>query len=691
VKTLKMTKTAASRRAAELRESIAYHRKRYYVDDDPEISDAEYDRLERELIEIEETFPELRAADSPSLRVGGEPAEGFETFEHPTPMLSLGNAFGEDELRDWAKRLRRALGAGTAPENDESADESEDGSDGLDIEFMVEPKVDGLSVAVHYRDGVLERAVTRGDGKVGEDITANVRTIRSIPLRLLEPVPRIEVRGEVFLPRKRFEQLNRERAEAGVPLFANPRNAAAGQVRRLDSRVTATRGLDCFFYVLADEEGGLPPTQSAGLERMRELGLRTNPLNDRCSDVEGILAYVARVAELRDGLDYEIDGVVVKVDDREVQAQAGHTSKFPRWAVAVKYPAEQATTRVRDIVVQVGRTGKLTPVAELEPVLLAGTTVSRATLHNEDEVSRKDVRVGDTVWIEKAGEIIPQVVKTVDSKRPKGTKAFRMPETCPVCSSDAVREEGEAARYCTNATCPAQVRERLLHYASRGAMDIQGLGDALVEQLTEAELVSDIADLYGLEASDLSSLERMGEKSAANLLAQLDVSKSRPLHHLLYGLGIRHVGERAARVLSDALGGMPALLEATEEELEAIDDIGPKTAAAIRMFADQQANRKLLDRLVAAGVEMKAAAPPPKAPEDAPFSGKTVVLTGGIPGMARSEAKKHIEALGGRVSGSVSRKTDVVIAGEEAGSKLAKAREFGIEVVEAEEFLKLVG
>jgi DNA ligase (NAD+) len=654
-----------------LREQIAYHRKRYYVDDDPEVSDAEYDRLERELIDIEQRFPELQTADSPTLRVGGEPAEGFTTFRHTVPLLSLDNAYDEAELREWEKRLLKTLAVDR-------------------VAYVAEPKVDGLSVAVHYGGGVLERGVTRGDGTVGEDVTSNVRTIRSVPLRLVRPVPRLEARGEVFLPREAFRRLNRERAEAGAPLFANPRNAAAGQLRRLDSRITASIGLDCFFYALAAYEGEAPRTHAESLALLRDLGLRVNPLNERCADLDAVLDYFERMSRERETLDYEIDGVVVKVDDLDLRERAGATSKFPRWAIALKHPSQQATTRVRSVIVQVGRTGKLTPVAELEPVPLAGTTVSRATLHNEDEVERKDVRVGDSVLIEKAGEIIPQVVKVIESARKAGSRRFGVPEHCPVCGSRAVRAEGEAARYCTGAACPAQLRERLLHYASRGAMDIQGLGDALVDQLTARGLVHDVADLYRLDPEALAALERMGAKSAANLMDQLETSKSRSLHRLVFGLGVRHVGERAARLLSGAFGSMDGILSRTAEELEAVEGIGPKIAAAVRHFAEQQANLDLLERLRAAGVSMDTPRPEPHPPAPSPFSGKTVVLTGKLPGRSRQEAKTLVEALGGRVASAVSRKTDLVVAGEAAGSKLAQARELGVEVIESAEFERRV-
>ena len=661
----------AERRAAKLRREIAHHRKRYYVDDDPDIADAGYDALERELIEIETRWPELQTPDSPTLRVGGEPAEGFETFRHSSPMLSLDNAYNAEDLRQWEARLLRA-------------------TDDVRPTYMVEPKVDGVSVAVHYRDGVLERGVTRGDGRTGEVITDNVRTIRSIPLRLTRPVGLLAVRGEVFLPRTVFEQINRDRAERKEPLYANPRNAAAGQLRRLNSRITATRRLDCFFYGLVDSDEPLPASHGKRLELLRELGLRTNRDNERCTDLDGVLDYFDRLAKRRRDLDYQIDGVVLKVDELALRDVAGATSKFPRWAVALKYPAEQATTCVERIVIQVGRTGKLTPVAELAPVQLAGTTVSRATLHNEGEVKRKDVREGDTVLIEKAGEIIPQVVKVIESARPAGAKPFRMPKRCPVCGSAAVREEGEAARLCTNVACPAQRRERLLHFAGRGAMDIQGLGEALVEQLDAGEIVRDVADLYALEQEALAGLERMGRKSAANLLDQIEASKRRPLARLLTGLGIRHVGDGAARVLARQFGSLARLSAATADELVAVDEIGPKTAEALRQFFEQPANRELLMRLERAGVRIDADVADPSPRADGPFAGKSVVLTGTLPGRSRQEARALVESLGGRVSGSVSRKTDLVVAGESAGSKLERARELGIEVLDPDEFEKRI-
>jgi len=661
-------------RAKDLRIRIARHRKLYYVDDAPEISDSEYDTLERELAAIEAEHPELIAPDSPSLRVGGEPSDAFVTVAHRTPLLSLDNALSPDELRAWGERMERAVG-------------------GAVTAFVVEPKIDGLSIALWYRDGLLERAVTRGNGTVGEDITANVRTIRTIPLRLSRSIAFVEVRGEIFMPRASFQALNAQRAEAGEAPFANPRNAASGSVRLLDPRITASRRLGGFFYALASVEGEAPPaTQSEGLARLRELGLRVNPLNAAARSLDETRAAIERIRDLRGTLDYEIDGAVVKVDDLDVQRRAGATSKFPRWAIAYKYAPEQARTRIREIVIQVGRTGALTPVAELEPVVLAGTTVSRATLHNEDEVARKDVRLGDTVVIEKAGEVIPQVVAVILEDRPSGSIPFAMPRTCPTCGSEAVREEGEVASRCTGAACPAKRREALLHFASRPGMDVQGLGDALVDQLLAKDLLRDVAGIYDLGAETLAALDRMGTKSAGNLVREIEASKGRPLHRLLFALGIRHVGERAARVLASTMGSLRAIDEAPLEMLEAIPDIGPKTAASVKTFWAQPANRDLLARLARVGVRTEAtpeeAGPAP--PPDSPLLDKTVVLTGTLPGMSREEARSRIERAGGRVSGSVSAKTHLVVAGDDAGSKLDRARKLGIPVVGPEEFARLL-
>ena len=658
-------------RAAELRRRIERAREQYYLEDAPELSDADYDALEHELEELEARHPELITPESPTQRVGGHPSETFAPVRHAAPLLSLDNAYGPDELRAWAARLEKAIG--TAPRG-----------------FVVEPKIDGLSISVLYRDGELDRAVTRGDGLVGEDVTANVRTIRSIPRRLKKPRRALEVRGEVFMPRAAFRELNRRREADGEPPFANPRNAAAGSVRMKDPRITADRALDAFFYVLASTgDEPLPRFQHEGLELLVALGFATNPLNRPCGTLEEVEEAIGAIAAGRHELPYEIDGAVVKLDDRVLQEEAGATSKFPRWAVAYKFPAEQATTTVRAIHVQVGRTGALTPVADLAPVVLAGTTVSRATLHNEDEIARKDVRVGDTVVIEKAGEIIPQVLRVLLDARPPEAQPFVLPAACPVCSTPVVREEGEVASRCPNPTCPAKRREALLHFASRTAMDIQGLGEALVDQLLARGLVRDVADVYGLEADTLAELDRMGKKSAANLVREIAASKERPLHRVLYALGLRHVGERAARVLARRFGTIESLAEAPLEVLTDVHEVGPKTAQSVRAFFDAPESRDLMHRLAAAGVGMKSERPAPAASGSA-LAGKTVVLTGSLVSMSREQARARIEALGGRVASSVSKKTDFVVAGEDAGGKLERARELGVTVVGPEEFARLL-
>jgi DNA ligase (NAD+) len=660
---------AAEKRAEELRGEIAHHRKKYYIDDDPEIADGEYDLLEQELLKIEARFPEIKTNDSPTHRVGGEPAGNVPRFTHDIPLRSLDNAFTIAELTEWEARLRKALPDWTPS-------------------YAVEPKMDGLSIAVHYRDGVLVAGATRGNGVVGEDVTANVRTIRSIPLRLTRKVVHLEARGEVFLPRSAFRKLNLSRSEAGELLFANPRNAAAGSLRLLDSKITASRNLDCMFYQLmqlSPDEINRPSTHSEGLAILSGLGLKTGRMDRHGLDLEGVMAYVDELAVEREQLDYEIDGVVVKVDSLPMQEQAGATSKFPRWAIAWKYPAEQATSKVREIVVQVGRTGALTPVAELEPVQLAGTTVSRATLHNQGEVDRKGVRVGDTVLVEKAGEIIPQVVKVVMSKRPAGTVRFQMPELCPECGSAVVQEEGQAAHRCTGAVlCPAQRKQALLHFVSRKGMDIQGIGEALVELLLKEAMVEDISGLYRMDMEALSSLPGMGEKSVQNIQHQLESSKDLPLHRFLYALGIRHVGERAASLLGSTFGSLDALVSADLSTLEGMDEIGPKTAAEVLLFFRQEASRALLARLMESGIDPEGQSPAGVDKEGAArlFEGMKIVITGTLPGRSRQEARELVERLGGRVSGSVSKKTDYVVAGDAAGSKKTRAQELGVPILD---------
>jgi len=666
-----MSRERAERRIEELRELIRYHDWRYYVLDAPEISDAEYDRLMRELEELERAFPDLVTPDSPTQRVGGSPAQQFGTVRHRLPMLSLANAFDVDELRAFHRRVTEALGE--TPE------------------YVVEPKIDGLSVALRYEHGVLIRGATRGDGEVGEDVTANLRTIRSIPLRLRtsNPPPVLEVRGEVYMSRQAFEQLNRARRERGEPPFANPRNAAAGSVRQLDPRVTAQRNLNSFVYELRYAEGLSWRSHFEALRLLAEMGFRVNEHCRLCRSLEEVISFCSEWEGRRHQLDYEIDGMVVKVNSLEHQRRLGARARSPRWAIAYKFPGEEATTRLLDIVVQVGRTGTLTPIAVLEPVEVAGATVSRATLHNEDIIEQKDIRIGDVVLVRRAGDVIPEVVRAVRELRTGDERKFRMPDRCPACGAEVVRLEGEVASRCVGAACPAQRKESVLHFASRDAMDIEGLGEATVQQLIDRGLVRDAADLYYLTKEDLLQLERMADKSAQNLLLAIERSKSRPLRALIYALGIRHVGQRTAALLAEAFGSLEALLEASEEQLQGVPGVGSVVAQSIRAFARQPANRDLIRRLQKAGVRTAAASQ--TRPTEGPLAGKTVVFTGTLGSMTRAEAARLAESLGARVTSSVSRNTDFVVAGENPGSKLARARELGVPVLDEDQFLKLVG
>jgi DNA ligase (NAD+) len=663
-----VNRAGAADRIATLREQIRRHERLYYALNRPEISDQQFDEMERELRSLEADFPDLITADSPTQRVGEQPSAEFPSFTHRAPMLSLDNTYSEDELREFEARIFRLIGE-------------------REMAYMAELKVDGLSLALHYEMGRLVRGVTRGDGVRGDDVTANVRAIRAIPLVLEGPdLPEeVEARGEVFLPRSRFDAINRDREGRDEEPFANPRNAAAGTMKNLDPRVVAERGLDCYMYGLGQVKGPSPARQSEALAWMARWGLRTNPMSRRCHGLGEVLAFCAEWREKRDTLEYDIDGVVVKVDDMGLQRELGSTAKFPRWAIAYKYPARRAETLVEAIEVQVGRTGKLTPVAHLAPVSLAGSTVSRATLHNEEEVARKDVRIGDVVVIEKGGDVIPKVVEVVLDRRPQGTRPWTPPEACPVCSGRAVKAEGEVDRRCVNASCPAQIEERLKHFARRDAMDIEGLGHVLVHQLVEKGIVRDFTDLYALRGEDLAGLERMAEKSAGNLVAQIEASKSRELRRLLFGLGIRFVGERAAMLLARHFRSLEALAAADVEAIDAIYEIGPAVANSVHDWFEADANRKLVERLGQAGVrtsEGGAAAP------STAFQGMQFVLTGSLSGMSRDEAKAAVEARGGRVTSSVSKKTSVVVLGADPGSKLDKARALGIECIDEEEFLR---
>ncbi|UQX53192.1 NAD-dependent DNA ligase LigA [Cytobacillus pseudoceanisediminis] len=633
----------------------------YHVLDQPSVPDAEYDRLMRDLIELEEQFPELKTEDSPTQRVGGEILDMFEKVEHQSQMLSLGNAFSEQDLRDFDRRVRQGAG-----EN---------------VSYVCELKIDGLAVSLRYEDGLFTLGATRGDGSIGENITANLKTIRSIPLRLKESVT-MEVRGEAFMPRRSFEKLNKAKEENGEEPFANPRNAAAGSLRQLDPRLAAKRNLDIFVYGIANVGDTGVVSHSEGLDYLDSLGFKTNKERKRCESIEEVIEYVQGWTDKRPNLSYDIDGIVIKVDSLESQEQLGTTAKSPRWAIAYKFPAEEVVTTLRDIELSVGRTGVVTPTALLEPVRVAGTTVQRASLHNEDLIREKDIKIGDQVVVKKAGDIIPEVVNVLADRRTGEEQDFNMPTHCPECESELVRLDGEVALRCINPKCPAQIREGLIHFVSRNAMNIDGLGEKVISQLFAENLIKDVADIYKLTYEQLIQLERMGEKSVNNLIQAIENSKGNSLEKLLFGLGIRHVGAKAAKTLAQEFGHMEALEKASRDNLTAINEIGEKMADSIVSFFDQEEAHELIAELKAAGVNMAYNGPKPVLAEnsDSFFAGKTVVLTGKLEIMSRNEAKEKIEALGGKVSGSVSKKTDVVIAGEEAGSKLTKAQELGVEV-----------
>ena len=655
------------RRVDALREEIRRHERLYYIESRPEITDAEFDGLMRELVNLEEAYPELARADSPSHRVGGAPAAGFETVSHAQPMLSLENAYAWEEAEAWLARATRVLGA--APRG-----------------FVAELKIDGLSLSLRYEGGALVRGATRGDGIRGDDVTENVRTIRSIPLRIPETRP-LEVRGEVFYTKRAFERVNAEREAAGDPLFANPRNAAAGTMRLLDSRVTAKRRLDAWLYSIV-EGRPLPDSQEEALERLRSLGFPVNPHWRRCETFEDVRSFVESWKEKRHTLDFETDGVVIKIADRGTQEELGSTAKSPRWALAYKYPAEEATTVVRDIGIQVGRTGTLTPVAHFDPVLLAGTTVKRATLHNYEDLARKDVRVGDTVVVEKGGDVIPKIVRVLLEKRPEGARPHAMPARCPVCGDPVAREEGEVATRCVNPACPAIVREAIRHFCGRRAMDIEGLGEKLVDQLVVAGLLSDVASIYDLKVADLVPLERWGERSAANLIAQIEKSKGNDLSRLVFALGIRHVGEKAAKTLAARFGSLDAIAAASEEQLQSAAEVGPETARSVAAYFAHPRHRELIEELRARGVNFSAARAVRSGP--GPLTGKTVVITGTLAGLTREEAAATLESAGARVSGSVSKSTDFLLVGESAGSKREKALALGVRIVTWEELQTLL-
>ena len=687
-----MPTVAAQREIEQLRDKIRYHEHRYYVLDDPEISDAEYDRLMQQLKKLEAEHPGLVTPDSPTQRVGGKPREGFVKVPHTSPMLSLDNAYTEEELRAWERRLHELSGR-------------------TEIEYVCELKLDGLSMSLRYHDGRFARGVTRGDGSIGEDVSENVRTIRSVPL-VAEPkadgLPRdFEVRGEVIMPLKAFERMNEDREAQGLPRFANPRNAGAGAVRVLDPNITALRRLDFYAYFLLADGRIYGKEQWADLEALSAAGFKVNPRRRLAKNIDEVWAFIAEWEEKRDTLPYEIDGIVIKVNRVALWEELGFTGKAPRWAIAYKYAARAGVTRIEEIRVQVGRTGKLTPVAGLRPVVIGGTTVSRATLHNMDEIERLGARIGDWVQVERGGDVIPKVVKVVEDKEltaeqrqyqrenPLEPRPFQMPEHCPVCGGKVVRVEGEADHRCVNANCPAKLRETILHFASRGVMNIDGMGDALVNQLVERDFVKSVADIYDLDQDKLLQLERMGKKSAQNVLEEIENSKRLPVERVIYGLGIRMVGERTAEFLAQHFGSIEELMAAATldeetaalEKLQQVEEVGPRIAQSIREFFLEPKNVELVRRLKKAGLQFQGK----KKERGTALAGKTFVLTGTLEHLSREEARQLIEKAGGKVTGSVSKKTDYVVAGAEPGSKLDKARQFGINVISEKEMQDLVG
>lgn len=668
-----------ARQIESLRDEIRHHNYRYHVLDDPEVPDAEYDRLVRKLQEMEREHPELITPDSPTQRVGDEPIGAFGTVEHRLPMLSLDNAFSEEELRDFHRRVIDRL-------------EREDAGD--DLSYAAEPKLDGAAVSLLYVDGKLQRGATRGDGTRGEDITHNVRTIDSVPLRLFgKGYPTtMEVRGEVFMPRAGFDAYNQKAREAGEKTFVNPRNAAAGSLRQLDPKLTAARPLDIYVYsVGVVEDGQIPDRQSEVLDQLQEWGLKTCPERRVVQGADGCLAYYKDLGRRRDSLPYEIDGVVYKVNSRADQDELGFVSRAPRWAIAHKFPAQEELTVVQGVEFQVGRTGAITPVARLEPVFVGGVTVSNATLHNIDELNRKDVRIGDTVIVRRAGDVIPEVVSVITSRRPQGSKRVGLPRKCPVCRSKVSREEGEAVARCTGGLyCAAQRIEALKHFVSRRAMDIDGLGSKLLEQLVGIDRIKTPADLYKLEVDELAAMERMGEKSAQNLIVSIEKSKDTTLTRFLYGLGIREVGEATAASVASHFGGLEAIMSASDTDLLVVPDVGPIVASRIRAFFDEEHNRDVIQRLQESGVHWTEK-DPLAVPSGGPLEGKTFVLTGTLSSMTRDEAKDRIHMLGGKVTGSVSKNTDYVVFGEKAGSKLAKAQQIGVATLDETQLEELLG
>ncbi len=658
-----------------LRDEIRHHEYRYYALDEPEISDSEFDKLMKQLVDLEAANPALVTPDSPTQRVGGKPSERFNKAAHSSPMLSLDNTYNVDDLRNWERRVHELTGRN-------------------DIEYVCELKLDGMSLALHYEDGRLVRGITRGDGVVGEDVTPNVRTVRSIPLSVPKDklkqsgIPRsFEVRGEMLIPLASFRKMNEEQERQGLRLFANPRNATAGTVRNLEPSVTAQRRLDFFAYMLLENGKTHFPRHSETLSALSAAGFKVNPSRMQATNFDEVWKFIEKEEKLREKLPYEIDGIVVKVDRTALQDELGYTGKAPRWAIAYKYAARAGITQVENIVPQVGRTGKLTPVAYLKPVSIGGTTVSRATLHNMDEIERLGVKIGDWVEVERGGDVIPKVTRVLEDKdHPRGRKSFHMPDKCPVCGTHVVRADGEVDYRCVNANCPAKLRETILHFASRGVMNIDGMGESLVNQLTDRGLVKNVADIYQLTAEKLLSLDRIGDKTAQNILGEIEGSKKLPLDRVIFGLGIRFVGERTAQFLSEHFGSMQALTAANEEELQEVDEVGPRIAKSIVEFFAEPSNRKLIDQLHTLGLRLTGT----KKERGTKLKGKVFVLTGTLVNHSREDAKKLIEDAGGKVTGSVSKKTDYVVAGADAGSKLDKAKELGVNVIDEKEMEKLL-
>jgi len=667
-----MVTEAIRKRVEKLREEIEYHNYRYYILDQPEISDAQYDRLMTELEKLEERYPELRTPHSPTQRVGAPPLEEFEIVKHTIPMLSLANAFDETEAKEFDKRVKKFLGTSS------------------DIEYVTEPKLDGLAVELVYEKGQFIVGSTRGDGVNGENITQNLRTIKTIPLRLIRkeiPIPeRLEVRGEVIMQLKRFRELNRKREELDEPLFANPRNAAAGSVRQLDSKITAGRPLEIYCYGIGEVRGRTFKSQWEILQTFPKWGLRVNPEIQRYKNIDQVIAYYHDMNEKREKLAYEIDGIVIKVNSLDLQTRLGEIARSPRWALAFKFQPKQEITKIQDIIVQVGRTGALTPVAVMEPVKVGGVEVSRATLHNQDEIDKKDVRVGDTVVIQRAGDVIPEVVQVIESKRTGKEKKFKMPAKCPVCGAEVIKEE--AIHRCIGLDCPAQLKGRIKHFASKRAMDIEGLGVKLIDQLVDKGLIKDVADIYYLEKEQLIELERMADKSAQNIIDAIEASKTKPLSKFLYALGIRHVGETTAEDLARRFSRLDDFFQLSEEDLREVEGIGPEVSASVYQFFRDRKNKESIERLKKAGVKLIE---PPKVTGKAKLAGKTFVFTGALKSFGRDEARIIVESMGGMTASSVSKKVDFVVVGEDPGSKFDKAKELGIKTLTEEEFKKMIG